>query len=134
MNYQGSPSHYRTDKCLEKLGNGIQEIFPRIQDDLLLRERERAERTSSWLENATFIQRLYNILPACSCRPADPPSYALGLHDLGRSSQHQELPISAMADIAWVSVQTSFTFNGYSAAGMSTPFLRFIFQEAHCCY
>lgn len=95
----GTPSYHRPHVLSRQLGKRNQTILPSIQGSYVLRFSEASQGITSWLDQVKLESHRCYLLSAC--RPGRlciSPKEVVLSHS-GRSTQHQKLPESAMADV-----------------------------------
>ena len=95
----GTPSYHRPHILSRQLGKRNQTILPGIQGSYVLRFSEATQGIASRLDQVELEPHRCYLIPACrpGCLCISPKEVVLS--NSGRSTQHQELPESAMADV-----------------------------------
>ena len=94
----GSAFDHRPYERHPKLGNGVQEVPPRLQSPQLLRQPKTQKRASKRVERQVSLQCLHNLVCARPQGRGNLEEEAMVLHDLGRGSYDQKLQEPAMDD------------------------------------
>ena len=95
----GTPSYHRPHILPRQLGKRNQTILPGIQGSYVLRFSEATQGITSWLDQVKLEpHRCYLVSACCPGRFCISPKEVV-LFNPGRSTQHQKLPESAMADV-----------------------------------
>ena len=92
------------DRCTyydhHQLGDGIQEVVPRLQDPNLFRFTEGTQAKAHGLVEGQLVPHMYHFVQAGYTRPLCLSTQEVVLHGTRRGTEYQKLPISAMADSA----------------------------------
>mmetsp|Transcript_24567 Transcript_24567/g.80106 ORF Transcript_24567/g.80106 Transcript_24567/m.80106 type:complete len:605 (+) Transcript_24567:570-2384(+) len=99
-----------------QLGDGDQEVLPRLQDPDLLRHAEGAQAQAAGLVQDERLPRLHHVVQARHPGSGRLPPQKVEVPHPRRGAPHQELPLAALADAAQLQRQAAAAADGHTAA------------------